>query len=62
MNICGRHNVRKHRKINNGDQYVVLDISLNFGDLKKLLITSLEAKYYLVRLGKGLITFLGMTL
>ena len=36
----GRQNVRKHRNINNGEQYVVLDISLKFGNLDKMKITS----------------------
>ena len=28
MASCGRQNVRKHREISNGDQYISLDISL----------------------------------
>ena len=27
MKSCGRQNVRKHRDINNGGQYIILDIS-----------------------------------
>ena len=33
MTICGRHNVRKHRDIKNGDQYIILDISSNINFL-----------------------------
>ena len=57
---CGHLNVRKHRDINNGDQRITLDISLKFGNLDKMKITSSEPKYYLVISGKGLITSLGI--
>ena len=33
MNSCVMPNVRKHRDINNGDQYIILEISSNI-DLK----------------------------
>ena len=36
-NYC-RHNVRKHRKIKNGEKYITLDISLKFGSLDKMRI------------------------
>ena len=38
--IFGNCNVRKHMKINNGEQYIVLDISLKFGDPDKIKIIS----------------------
>ena len=60
MKICGRHNVSKHRDIKGSDKYVTLDISLNFGSLDKMRITSSEPKYILGRSGKGLITSLGL--
>ena len=60
MRNCGHHNVRKHRDIKNGDQYVVLGISLKFGDLDKIKIKSSYPKYYLGRSGKGLIIYLGI--
>ena len=53
-------NGRKHREINNGEKYITLDISLNFGSLDKMKIKYLEAKDYLGRPGEGLITSLGL--
>ena len=52
---CDCRNVRKHREIKNGEKYITLNISLKFGSLEKMKITSPEPKYYLVRSGKGLI-------
>ena len=40
MKNCGRRNVRKHRDINNGDNYITLDISLIFVSLENMKITS----------------------
>ena len=62
MNIqnCGRFNVSKHREIKNGEKCITLDISLDFGSLDKIKITSSEPKYYLERSGKGLITSMGI--
>ena len=57
---CGRHNVRKHRDIKDSDMYVTLDISLKFGSMNKMIITSSEPKYNCGRSGKGLITCLGL--
>ena len=59
MKKFGCLNVRKHREIKGGDKYVTLDISLKFGSLDKMKITSLESKEKLERSGKGLITSLG---
>ena len=39
MKNCGRHNVRKHREINDRYKYITLDISLKFGSLDKIIIT-----------------------
>ena len=36
----GSLNVRNHRDIKNGEQYVTLDISLKFGNIDKMKITS----------------------
>ena len=58
MKNCGHLNVRKHRGVKNGENYISLVVSLNFGGLKKMKITSSEPKDYLGRLGKGLITSL----
>ena len=44
MNNCGRQNVRKHREIKGSDKYATLDISLNFGSMDKMRITSSEPK------------------
>ena len=60
MNNCGCRNVRKHRDIKDGEKYINLDISLKFGSLDKMEITSSEPKYYLGRSGKGLINYLGL--
>ena len=38
----GRRNVRKHRDIKNGEHYIILDISLKFGNLDNMKITYLE--------------------
>ena len=35
MTSCGRLNVRKHRDTNNGEIYVILDISFNLDCLDK---------------------------
>ena len=60
VKIFGHRSVRKHREIKNGEKYITLDISLKFGSLDKMKITSSEPKYYLGRSGKGLITSLGL--
>ena len=57
---CGLRNVRKHRDIKNGDKYTTLDISLKFGSMYKMRITSSKPKYYLGRSRKGLITSMGL--
>ena len=44
----------------NGEKYIILDISLKFGSLDKMSITSSEPKDYLEISGKGLITSLGI--
>ena len=60
MNIknCGSRNVRKHIEIKDSEKYINLEISLKFGSMDKMIITSSEPKYYLRRSGKGLITSL----
>ena len=55
---CGRHNVRKHREINNGENFITLEISLKFGSLDKMKITYSELKDCLGISGKGLIASL----
>ena len=42
--IFGRHNVRKHREIKNCEKYIILDISLKYGSLEKMKITSSDPK------------------
>ena len=39
---CGRRNVKKHIKIKFSENYVTLDISLNFYSLDNMIITSSE--------------------
>ena len=53
-------NVMKQRDTKDSDNYITLDISLKFGSMEKMRITSLEPKYYLGRSGKGLLTSLGL--
>ena len=60
MENSGHCNVRKHREIRNGKQYVILEISLKFGNVDKIKMTYLKTKYYLGRSGKGLITSLDL--
>ena len=60
MKKCGCHNDRKHKKINNSEKFVTLDIYLKFGSLDKMKITYSVPKYYLVRSVKGSITSLGI--
>ena len=40
MKNRGRCNVRKHRYIKDSEKYITLDISLKFGSLEKMRITS----------------------
>ena len=46
MKIFYHRNVRKHRKINNGEKYITLEISLKFGSLDKMKIAYLKPKDY----------------
>ena len=43
---CGCYNFRKHMEIKNGENYITLDISLTFGSLDNMIITSSEPEYY----------------
>ena len=60
MKTFGRCYVRKHRENKGGDKYITLDISLEFGILDKMRITSSEPKDSLVISGKELITSPGI--
>ena len=44
INNCGRRNVRKQRYIKNGEKDISFYISLHFGSLDKMKITSSEPK------------------
>ena len=35
MTGCGKRNVRKHKEINNDDQYIILEIYFNINFMKK---------------------------
>ena len=52
--------VRKHRDIKNCEKYITLDISLKFGSLEKMKITSSDPKDYFGISVKGLIKSLGI--
>ena len=60
MKNCGRQNVRKHIEIKNGENYITLDIYLNFSSLDNMKIFSSEQKDYLGIPGKGFLTYLGL--
>ena len=54
MISCVRRNVRKHREINNGEQYISLGISYKLECLNKREFTSPQSRYYMVRPCKGM--------
>ena len=58
MTSCGRYNIRKRRKIKNGEQYIALEISFKLDCLDKRGVASSESRDYMVRSGKGLTTSL----
>ena len=60
MKNCGRQNFSKHRGIKDSENFITLDISLNFGSQERMRITSSEPKRYLGRSVKWLITSLGL--
>ena len=60
MKNCGHRNVRKHVEIKDSEEYVTLDISLKFGNLEKMRITSSYPKDNLGKSGKELIISLGL--
>ena len=60
MKKCGRCNVWKNREIKGSDKYVMLDITLEFGSLDKIRMTSSEPEDNLGKSGKGLITSMGI--
>ena len=61
MRICGNCNVRKEKEINNGEQYITLDIYLQLDCLENLEVTSSISSYYVGKSGKGLTTYLTLT-
>ena len=60
MKNYGHHNVRKHREIKDGERYITLEISLKFGSLDKMKITSSDPNYYLGISWKKLINTVGL--
>ena len=61
MTSCGRPNVGKKRDINNGEKYIILDISPKPDFMDKSEVTSSELKYYTGIPGKGLTTFIDLS-
>ena len=49
MKSCGGQNVRKQRDIKDRDKYITVDISLEFGSLDKMRITSSEICFGKIR-------------
>ena len=46
MTICGSHNIRKHRDINNNEQYIILDVySKLYYMVKKEVASSYSRNY-----------------
>ena len=45
MKNCDHRNIRKHSKIKNSDKYTTLDISLEYGSMENMKITSSEPKH-----------------
>ena len=60
MKNCGRRKFRKHKDIKGSDKYVTSEISSKFDSLDKIKITSSDSKVKLERLGKDLVTYLGL--
>ena len=60
MKSCGSRNVRKHRDIKNGEQYIVVYIYFNLNFLDNKDFTSSESKGYVVIPGKTLIASLDL--
>ena len=58
MKICGRKNVWKHREINYGEQYVILEISSYIVFIDERGAKSSQSNDYMVRTGKGLTKYL----
>ena len=57
---CVRLKVRKHREINNGEQYIVMEISYKIYFMYKREFTSSESKECMGIPGKGLTTYLSL--
>ena len=60
MTSCVRRNVMKHVYINNGEQYIISDISSKLDFIEKREVNSSESKYYIGIPGKGMTTFLAL--
>ena len=58
MTSFGRCNVRKNRRIKNGEKYITLEIYSKIDCLDKREANYSESKYYMGRLGKGMNTSL----
>ena len=62
MKTFGRCNVRKHREIKNCEKYITLEIFFQFVSLDSMEIIYSKPKDYLGRLGKGLVTSMGINI
>ena len=60
MKYLVRCNVKKTRDIKDSEKYIILNISLEFGSIDKMRITSSEPKYYFKISGKRLNNSLGI--
>ena len=60
MKNCVYQNVRKHTEIKGSEKYITLNISLKFGILDNIRITSSDTEHYLGISGNRLITYLSL--
>ena len=58
MKSYGRRNVRRHREIKNGEQYIILEISYDIYCMDKREETPSKSRYYMARTGKGMTTYM----
>ena len=54
MTNFGRYNARRRKQINNGEPYIILEISLELGISERREVASLGPKYHVGQSGIGL--------
>ena len=61
MRSCGYRYVRKYKEINNSEQYIYLEISLDICCLDKSKVAYSRSRGYFGRSGKGITTSLNIS-